>query len=120
MDARINTLFDTDVGIPRRVGFEAEAARSSHYLESRLCYNLEDKAQKMTEYRISIDEKLLPFIEAIAQLRGISVEEALSTLVTEQLVELIRDREQFNGLFDGPGTLSEHDEDILYVNRQAD
>jgi len=58
---------------------------------------------------------MIPYIEAMAKLRGISVEEVLSTLLSDQLVALISERARtFDGLFDGPGDLSERNEDIMY------
>jgi hypothetical protein len=74
----------------------------------------------MAEYKITVDQKLMPYIEALSKLRGISIEEVLSTVVNEQLLSLIKERESFDGLFDGPGDLSERDEEYLYGKRQDD
>lgn len=72
----------------------------------------------MAEFKITVDEKLMPYVDAISKLRGISIEEVLGTLVNDQLLSLIKEREAFDGLFDGPADLSERDEEYLYGKRQ--
>jgi hypothetical protein len=74
----------------------------------------------MAEFKITIDERWIPYLEAMSKVRGISMEDALSAFLVEKLDELISEGETFTGLFEGPGNLSERNEEIMYGANQDD
>jgi hypothetical protein len=73
----------------------------------------------MAEFKVTVSEDLLPVLEALAKIRGLSsIEEVLSTLLADQLAELEESKKDpLIGLMSGPGDLSERNEDVMYGPR---
>jgi hypothetical protein len=77
----------------------------------------------MVEFKIAIDEKWIPVLEALAKYEGLgSIEDALGLLLTERIEDLEHrfDDPLIGMLNSGREDVSERDEDLLYGNWKPD
>jgi hypothetical protein len=76
----------------------------------------------MAEFVVSLDEDMQGVVEAIARLKGVTVQEVLRDLLSESL-ETLRTRlnDPMIGAFaSGRSDISERDEELLYGGWQPD
>ena len=69
----------------------------------------------MADFTVTIDEDIIDVLEAMAKLRGVTVEKVLSDMLVENLERIkARMNDPIIGMFEsGEGDISERVEDIL-------